>query len=67
MRVAAKALKVAGVKAVAVSFLYGFIRPEHEQRALEILREEMPDVFLSAGHEIAPEFPRVRAAVDRGC
>ncbi len=56
MREAAKALKAAGVKAVAVSFLYGFIRPEHEQRAIEILREEMPDVFLSVGHEVAPEF-----------
>jgi N-methylhydantoinase A len=56
MRGAARALKAAGVKAVAVSFLYGFIRPEHEQRALKILREELPDVFLSAGHEIAPEF-----------
>ncbi len=56
MRLAAQALKAAGVQAVAVSFLYGFIRPEHERRALEILREEMPDVFLSAGHEIAPEF-----------
>ena len=32
------------------------IRPEHEQRAVAILREEMPDVFISAGHEIAPEF-----------
>ena len=56
MRAAARALKAAGVKAVAVSFLYGFIRPDHEKRAVEILREEMPDAFISAGHEIAPEF-----------
>ncbi|MFC3127743.1 hydantoinase/oxoprolinase family protein [Pseudoroseomonas globiformis] len=56
MRSAARALRDSGVKAVAVSFLYGFIRPEHEARAVEILREEMPDVFISAGHEIAPEF-----------
>ncbi|WP_421999936.1 hydantoinase/oxoprolinase family protein [Reyranella sp.] len=56
MRAAARALKAAGVEAVAVSFLYGFVRPDHEKRALEILREEMPDAFLSAGHEIAPEF-----------
>jgi N-methylhydantoinase A len=56
MRAAAKALAQAGVKAVAVSFLYGFIRPGHEQRAVAILREEMPDAFISAGHEIAPEF-----------
>jgi N-methylhydantoinase A len=56
MREAARALKAAGVQAVAVSFLYGFIHPEHEARAVEILREEMPDAFISAGHEIAPEF-----------
>ncbi|MBR0644225.1 hydantoinase/oxoprolinase family protein [Plastoroseomonas hellenica] len=56
MRAAAEALKAAGVKAIAVSFLYGFIRPEHEQRAVAILREAMPDAFISAGHEIAPEF-----------
>jgi N-methylhydantoinase A len=56
MRAAARALATAGVKAIAVSFLYGFIRPEHEKRAVEILREEMPDAFISAGHEIAPEF-----------
>ena len=56
MRAAARALKAAGVKAVAVSFLYGFIRPEHEQRAVAILREEMPGIFISAGHDIAPEF-----------
>jgi N-methylhydantoinase A len=56
MREAAVALREAGVKAVAVSFLYGFIRPEHEARAVQILREEMPDAFISAGHEIAPEF-----------
>jgi N-methylhydantoinase A len=55
-RAAARALKAAGVKAVAVSFLYGFIRPEHEKRAVEILREELPDAFISAGHQIAPEF-----------
>jgi N-methylhydantoinase A len=56
VRAAARVLKAAGVQAVAVSFLYGFVRPAHEQRALAILREELPDAFLSAGHEIAPEF-----------
>jgi N-methylhydantoinase A len=56
LRAAARRLEAAGVQAVAVSFLYGFVRPDHEQRALAILREELPDAFLSAGHEIAPEF-----------
>ena len=56
MREAARALKAAGVQAIAVSFLYGFIRPEHERRAVAILREEHPEAFICAGHEIAPEF-----------
>ena len=56
MRAAARTLKAAGVQAVAVSFLYGFVRPDHEKRAVAILREELPDAFISAGHEIAPEF-----------
>ncbi|MBS7699576.1 MULTISPECIES: hydantoinase/oxoprolinase family protein [unclassified Chelatococcus] len=56
VREAAKTLKEAGVAAVAISFLYGFVRAEHEARVLEILKEELPDVFLSAGHEVAPEF-----------
>ena len=46
MRAAARALKAAGVEAVAVSFLYGFLRPDHEKRAVAILREELPDAFI---------------------
>ena len=57
MRAAARRPRAtAGVRAIAVCFLYGFIRPEHEQRAVAILREEIPDAFISAGHEVAPEF-----------
>ncbi|CAN5329802.1 hydantoinase/oxoprolinase family protein [soil metagenome] len=56
VRRAGRALKDAGVKAIAVSFLYGFIRPEHESRAVEILHEEHPDAFICAGHDVAPEF-----------
>src|SRR5260221_10783473 len=56
MRAAARALAAAGVRAIAVSFLYGFVRPEHERRAVAILREENPDASISPGHEIAPEF-----------
>ncbi|MBN8889431.1 MAG: methylhydantoinase [Acetobacteraceae bacterium SCN 69-10] len=56
VREAARALKAAGVKAVAVSFLYGFVRPEHEQAAMRILAEEIPEAFACAGHAVAPEF-----------
>ena len=56
VRAAARKLKAAGVEAVAVSFLYGFVRTAHEERAKKILAEEFPDVFVSIGHEVAPEF-----------
>ncbi|GBQ30794.1 N-methylhydantoinase A [Gluconacetobacter azotocaptans DSM 13594] len=56
VREAARALGNAGVKAVAIGFLYAFVRPEHERRALEIVREELPDLFVCASHEVAPEF-----------
>ncbi len=56
VRRAAQKLKKAGVKAVALSFLYGFVRSDHEQAAMRILAEELPGVFISTGHIVAPEF-----------
>ena len=56
VRAAARKLRAAGVSAVAISFLYSFIRPEHERRAKEIVREEYPEAFICTSHEIAPEF-----------
>lgn len=56
VRRAAQKLREAQVEAVAICFLYAFVNPAHERRAQEILRQEMPDVFLSTSHEIAPEF-----------
>ena len=56
VRQAVPVLRRAGTRAVAVCFLYGFVRPEHEQAARRILAEEFPDAFASFGHEVAPEF-----------
>ncbi len=56
VRAAARQLRAAGVAAVAVSFLYGFVRPEHEERTRDILAEELPGVFICTGNEVAPEF-----------
>jgi N-methylhydantoinase A len=56
VREAARALKRAGVKAVAICFLYAFVRPEHEATARRILTEEFPEAFCTTSHEIAPEF-----------
>lgn len=44
-----------GVEAVAVVFLHAYRNPVHEQRAAEILREEMPGVMVSVSHEVHAE------------
>jgi N-methylhydantoinase A len=56
VRRAAATLRTAGVGAVAICFLYSFVRPEHEIEAKRILEQELPDAFICASHEIAPEF-----------
>ena len=56
VRRAAEALRDAGVEAVAICFLYSFLRPAHEQRAREIVADMLPDAFISTSHEVAPEF-----------
>jgi N-methylhydantoinase A len=56
VRAAARKLRAAGVSAVAISFLYSFVHPEHERRAKEIVQEEFPTAFICTSHEIAPEF-----------
>jgi N-methylhydantoinase A len=56
VRTAARKLRAARVSAVAISFLYSFVRPEHERRAKEIVQEEYPEAFICTSHEIAPEF-----------
>jgi N-methylhydantoinase A len=56
VRNAVRAMNTAEVKAIAICCLYGFMNTEHEKRILEIVREEAPDLFVSASHEVAPEF-----------
>src|SRR4051812_18127607 len=55
-RAAVRSLRDAGVDAVAVCFLYSFVRPEHEAAAARILAEEFPEAFASVSHRVAPEF-----------
>jgi N-methylhydantoinase A len=50
------ALAADGVEALAICFLYSFLRPEHEQAALARARARLPGVFVSASHEVLPEF-----------
>ncbi len=51
-----RALKEAGVDAVAVCFLFSFLNPVHEERVAEIVREEFPEAFLSVSSEVVPQY-----------
>jgi N-methylhydantoinase A len=46
----------AGVRAIAICFLFSFLNPVHERRAAVLLREAFPDVALSLSCEVDPAF-----------
>ena len=50
-----KLLRRRGVQTVAVCFLNSYANPSHEDRAKEILQEELPDASISTSSEILPE------------
>ena len=53
---ACRALKQAGVEAIAVCFLHAYANPEHEQTAGEMIRKALPDAYLSLSHDILREY-----------
>ncbi len=61
VRARARALREAGVDAIAVCLLHAYLNPSHEQRVKRILQEECPDAYLSISSEVLPlyrEFER---------
>jgi N-methylhydantoinase A len=54
MRDIAKTIKARGYQAVAVAFLFSHKSDAHEKSAREILKEEMPDVYVTISSEVAP-------------
>jgi N-methylhydantoinase A len=56
LRGAVDACRDAGVEAVAVCLLFGYLHPEHERRVGAALREALPGVHVSLSCEVLPEF-----------
>jgi len=56
VRMAARRLAAEGVQAVAVAFLFSYRNPAHEQRAAEIVAEELPGVAISVSHRLTQEW-----------
>jgi N-methylhydantoinase A len=55
-----------GVTAVAISFVWSVLNEAHEKRAAEIVREMMPDAFVTIGSELYPqirEYTRTSTAI----
>jgi N-methylhydantoinase A/oxoprolinase/acetone carboxylase beta subunit len=48
-------VRATGAEAVAVGLLFSYAHPEHERRLAEALRAALPEVHVSASHEVLPE------------
>jgi N-methylhydantoinase A len=44
------------VEAVAILLLHCYVNPAHEQRVKAIVRERLPNAFVSASHELSQEY-----------
>ncbi len=49
---AARELAAEGVDAIAISFLWSVKNPAHEQRALELVQQALPDLFVTCGSSL---------------
>lgn len=56
VRAAGEQIRKEGIQAVAVCFLHAYRDGCHEERAAEILREMLPDVYISISSRVLPEF-----------
>ena len=54
VRAALAVFQAEGVEAVAVCFMNSFANPAHEQRAAALVREVMPEAFVSVSAEVMP-------------
>src|SRR5215475_973025 len=62
VRQAARELKAQGVESIAVSYLFSFMNPAHEETTRTLIHEEGPDVQVSLSSEVLPrirEWPRL--------
>ncbi|MEG1479004.1 MAG: hydantoinase/oxoprolinase family protein, partial [Clostridiales bacterium] len=58
--------KTQGVEAIGVCFLFSFLNPNQEKRTAEIIKEELPNVFVSLSSDVAPrirEYERTATTV----
>jgi N-methylhydantoinase A len=52
----AAAVRESGAESVAICLLFSYLEPAHERAIAERLRDELPDIHVSASHEVLPRF-----------
>ncbi|MFL5901106.1 MAG: hydantoinase/oxoprolinase family protein, partial [Solirubrobacterales bacterium] len=52
----AELLGESGAEAVAICLLFSYLDPNHERRIADHLRKVLPDLHVSASHEVLPRF-----------
>jgi N-methylhydantoinase A len=51
-----QSLKAAGVQSVAISLLHSYANSAHEEQTVALLREALPDLYISQSSDVCPEF-----------
>lgn len=62
VRQAVRSLAAEGINSFAVCYVFSFTNPDHERRTAAIIREEIPDAFVSLSSDVLPrirEWPRL--------
>ncbi len=52
----AQKIKQEKVETIAIVFLHAYINPEHEKKAKEILKQQLPGIVIMTSSEIDPEY-----------
>lgn len=52
----AEKLRGEGVEAVAISYLHSYANPEHEEATFNVLKEMLPNTFITASSRIVKEY-----------
>ena len=48
-------LRAEQIESLAICFLHSYVNPAHERRAAEILKEYLPDLWITLSSEVCPE------------
>ncbi len=54
VRALCRSVKEEPIEAVAISLLFSYVNPGHEQQVRQIVAEELPGLPVSVSHEVAP-------------